>query len=389
MSERIVILGGGLAGQRCAETLRRSGHEGEVVMVCGEPHRPYDRPPLSKDALLDADEQQDLYFRPAGWYEDRQVRLRLGVAARALDCDERTVLLSDGSRLSYDQLLIATGSRPRRLAQFEGYRNVTTLRTLEDAGRLRAAMRPGARLLVIGAGFVGQEVASAAVKRGVRTTIVEAAAAPLIGVLGAEVASWLAGLHAASGVQLYLEQHVSSVQGDAYVRSVTLSGGATVACDHVLLGVGVEPNLGWLRGTPLDIAGIPTDVNGCSEVPRVYAAGDAAAPFDPLVQEHVGSGHWESAGRQGARAAKAMLGIYPGPPAAASFWSDLHGVRLQYLGHAPEADAVVLEGSLDTGDFSAVFSRQHETVGVLLANRPYALPHARELLKTTIERRSG
>ena len=181
MSDGIVIAGGGLAGQRCAETLRRAGYEGRVRMVCGEPHAPYDRPPLSKAVLASAEAEDGLGLRPAAWYADHGVELLLGARAEALDCARRIVTLDDGHALGYEQLLIATGSRPRRLALLDGSANVHTLRTLEDARALRAALAEGGRLVIVGAGFIGQEVAAAAARAGVHTTIVEAADAPLRG----------------------------------------------------------------------------------------------------------------------------------------------------------------------------------------------------------------
>lgn len=386
-----VIVGGGLAGQRCAETLRRSGYEGQIVMVCAEPHLPYDRPALSKEILLDAAPEDGLAFRSAGWYEQKGVRLRLGVSARALDERARHVQLSDGSSVAYDRLLIATGGRPRRLPILAGYANVSVLRTREDARALRAALAPGARLLVVGAGFIGQEVASAARRAGTHTTIVEAARAPLQSTLGSELGDWFAELHRSNGVDLLLERRIAGlcgiagVCGERLVRSVTLDDGSTLACDHVLVGVGTQPALDWLAGGPLDASGVRTDTDGRTELPDVFAAGDAAAAFDPVLERHVLGNHWESAGRQGARAAKAMLGLDPGPRGASSFWSDIYGTRIQYLGHASLADEVTFDGDPDARDFTAIFTRNERPVAALLVGRPQMLPQARELLAATTE----
>jgi NADPH-dependent 2,4-dienoyl-CoA reductase/sulfur reductase-like enzyme len=381
---RVVIVGGGLAGQRCAETLRRGGYEGSILMVCGEPHLPYDRPPLSKELLLDGAEE-GLSFRSRGWYDENSVRLRLGAAACHLDEDARTVHLSDGSSVSYEQLLIATGSRPRRLPMLEGFQNVTTLRTREDARRLRAALAPGARLLVIGAGFIGQEAASSATKAGARATIIEAASTPLESVLGNEVGSWFAGLHRSHGVELLLEQRVVGVRGDRRVHSVTLADGRTIHCDHVLVGVGVDPEVAWLSTASLGASRVQTDIDGRTDIPGIYAAGDVAAAFDPLLERHVAGDHWESAGRQGSRAAKAMLGLDAGPRGVSSFWSDLYGTRVQYLGHASLADELTIDGDQQTGKFTVTFTREEQPVAVLLVGRPQMLPQARQLLSATVE----
>jgi 3-phenylpropionate/trans-cinnamate dioxygenase ferredoxin reductase component len=395
MSEPIVIVGGGLAGQRCAETLRRCGHELPIVMVCGEPHRPYDRPPLSKGVLHARDAEETLSFRSADWYDATGVQLLLGVEARHLDHRARLLELSDGTSVPYGQLLIATGARPRGLPIFDGFENVTGLRTVEDARRLRAALVPGARLLVIGAGFIGQEVASAARTAGVHTTVVEAAAAPMGGLLGPELGAWFADLHRSHGVELLLGEQVRSVRredppgeiGDRRrVGSVTLASGRTVTCDHVVLGVGVEPALDWLGGTELDRKGVITDVDGRTDIPGVYAAGDAAACFDPLLEAHALGSHWESAGRQGSRVAKAMLGQDPGAPTVSSFWSDLYDTRVQYLGHASLADELTFDGDPGSRSFTATFTRDGRPVAVLLAGRPQMLPQARALLAGTAER---
>ncbi|HXR28933.1 MAG TPA: FAD-dependent oxidoreductase [Solirubrobacteraceae bacterium] len=386
MRSGVLIAGGGLAAQRCAETLRRSGYEGAVTMVCGEPHLPYDRPPLSKEVLHDTHAERRLAFRPEDWYGERQVELLLGVEARGLDATARKLALSDGSSVAYEHLLIATGGRPRPLPAFERFANVSMLRTLEDARALRAVLTPGCRLLIIGAGFIGQEVAAAACKAGASPTIVEAAAAPLAGLLGAELGAWFAELHRSSGVELLLEEQVERVHGSERVASVTLRGGRRIDCDHVLVGVGIEPNVAWLRGSALQEAGVRTDVDGRSAVPGVYAAGDVAALFDPLLGRHVLGSHWETAGRQGARAAKAMLGLDPGPGAVSSFWSDLYGTRVQYLGHAPLADAVSFDGDPGSRDFTATFTSAGRVVAVLLAGRPQLLPQARALLATNNER---
>ena len=386
----VVIVGGGLAAQRCAETLRRSGYEQWILMICGVPHLPYERPPLSKELLLTASVEESLSFRSAGWYEEQAVALGLGVRAVGLDEREMTVHLGDGSRVSYERLLIATGARPRRPRMFDGFENVTTLRTREDAARLRAALVPGTRLLVVGAGFIGQEAASAARAAGVQTTIIETASAPLQSVLGSELGTWFADLHRANGVELLLGHRVASTRGNGRLDRVMIDDGRTIGCDHVVLGVGVDPDLQWLSSTVLGgprsgRCGVRTDVDGRSEIPGVFAAGDAAAAFEPLLERHVRGSHWESAARNGARAARAMLGLEQAPPGVSSFWSNLYGTRVHYLGHASLADAVAVDGDPERGEFTATFSSGERAVAVLLVGRPRLLPQARELLRATTE----
>lgn len=379
-TDGIVIAGGGLAAQRCAETLRRSGHDGAITIVCAESHAPYDRPPLSKTVLADAQAEGSLAFRPSDWYADNHVRLWLGVSATALDLAAGLVHLSDGSRMPYARLLIATGSRPRALPALARFDNVTTLRTLDDARRLRDAIACGARLAVIGAGFIGQEVAAAARLAGLEVTMIEAAPLPLAPIVGERLGAWFADLHREEGVELLLGAQLTGAAGNGRVELLELAESRVVACDHVVVGVGVEPDLRWLRGSGLPTDGVPTDDCGRTEAPHVYAAGDAAAAFDPVLGRHAARGHWESAGRQGARAARAMLGLDAGAHAPSSFWSDQYGTRVQYLGHAQLADRVRIDGDPAERDFTAIFTRAGRPIAALLVNRPGALPAVRRLL---------
>ena len=380
MSAGVVIAGGGLAGQRCAETLRRAGFAGPVVIVCAEEHLPYDRPPLSKAVLAGAAAEASIGFREAGWYAEKAIDLRLGVAATGLDPSVRRLRLSDGETLDYEWLLIATGSRPRMLPLLDGFTNVTTLRNLEDARRLRGALEAGGRLAIVGAGFIGQEVASAARAAGVEATVIEAEEFPLARVLGPALGPWFRDLHAGEGVEMVLGARLVRADGEGRVEALRLADGRTIACDHVVVGVGVAPALDWLEGSGLPVDGVPADVDGRTAVPGVWAAGDAAATWEPALGRRVTGAHWESAGRQGARAAKSMLGLDPGRPTLSSFWSDLYGTRIQYLGQASLADDVTLEGDPARRDFSATFTRAGRPVAALLVGRPGRLPEARALL---------
>ena len=264
----VVIAGGGLAAQRCAETLRRVGYEGSVRIVCGEPHRPYDRPPLSKEVLLDAGADAGVPLRAADWYDGKAVELLLGVRASGLDADARRLALEDGRELDYEHLVVATGARPRLLPAFAGHENVSTLRTFEDAQRLRALLAARARLLIVGAGFIGQEVAAAARAAGTEVTIVEAERLPLVGLLGELIGGWFAELHRHEGVELLLETTVDQIHGERTVEAVTFSDGRRLECDHVLVGIGVRPDLAWVEGSGLPTDGIPTDTAGRSVAPR-------------------------------------------------------------------------------------------------------------------------
>jgi NADPH-dependent 2,4-dienoyl-CoA reductase/sulfur reductase-like enzyme len=388
-NDGIVIAGGGLAAQRCTETLRRLGHEGTIRMVCEEPRLPYNRPPLSKEVLREEAAEEKLSFRAEEWFADKGVEAILGVAVSGLDADARRVELSDGSALPYEQLVIATGARPRVLPALAGYENVSTLRTLEDSQHLRALLQSGGRLLIVGAGFIGQEVAAAARAHGVAVTVIEAEPLPMHGLLGREIGTWFAAVHRQEGVELVLGHSVAQVHGSGRVEEVTLDDGRAIATDHVLVAIGVDPALAWAAPAGLPAGGIPVDAGGRSTMPGVLAAGDAAAFHDAFLGRHALSGHWEAAGRQGAAVAHAIVGAPLPAPALSSFWSDQYGMRINYLGHASLADAVVIDGDLEQRDFLVTYTRGGLPVAALSVGRPQALGEMRDLLAYTTEAPAG
>jgi NADPH-dependent 2,4-dienoyl-CoA reductase/sulfur reductase-like enzyme len=386
MGDGVLIVGGGLAAQRCVETLRRGGYEGRLRIVCGEDHAPYDRPPLSKESLALEAEQVAPSFRPASWYDEHEVELILGVRAASLDGAAHVVKLSDGTALDYDQLVIATGARPRTLPLLHGYRNVSTLRTVEDSALLRRLFEERRRLVVIGAGFIGQEVAAAARAADAPVTVIEIESFPLVALLGPQMGEWFARLHTGHGVELILGAHVKAVRGDDRIETLTLAGGRSIPCDHVLVGVGVRPDVEWLESAGIPASGVPIDAAGRTPLPAVYAAGDAAAAFDPVLERHALSGHWEAASRQGVQVAHTILGREPSAPAPSSFWSDQYGLRIQYLGHAQLADSITIEGDPAENDFVASYSRGGELVAALVVGRPRAVAELRQRLSPTTER---
>jgi len=335
--------------------------------------------------VLAAEQEPRLGFRPSAWYAERSIDLILGVAAVGIDPGSRRVRVSDGTSLRYDQLLIATGSRPRAFLPLAGYENVSTLRTLDDSRRLREVLAQRPRLAVVGAGFIGQEVAASARRLGAEVTIVEAAPTPLHAVLGPRFGDWFSWLHRSEGVQVVTGATVDRVIANGTVRALELSNGQAVEADHVLVGVGVEPDLAWLAGSGLDAVlgttGIRVDADGRTGIDGVFAAGDAAATFDPVAGAHVQGSHWEAAGRQAGRAARAMLGIDPGPAPLTSFWTDQYGIRIQYLGHARLADAVQVDGDTESRSFTATFTRAGRAVAALLVGRPRSLPAARTMIE--------
>ncbi len=377
----VVIAGGGLAAQRCVEGLRRRGYEGPVRIVCAEPDPPYDRPPLSKEVLAGSAEEEAVAYRPAWWYEERGVELLLDARAERLNPAAGTLSLDSGAALHYEQLLIATGSAPRRLPFLEGYDNVHYLRTLADARRLRAELVPGARLAIVGAGFIGQEVAATARRLGVEVTMIEALETPLAPILGVELGRWFASMHDDEGVEVIAGAMLEGARGGPGVEELTLADGRRLACDAVVVGVGTAPATGWLAGSGLDERGVHVDTACRTALPGVFAAGDASVPFDPRFGVHARTEHWDAAAWQGAAAAKAMLGEYPGTPPLPSFWSDQYGLRVQCVGHPHHGDEVTIEGDPAGRDFEAVFLRGGVPVAGLAVGRPRAIPALRKLIE--------
>ena len=378
----VLIAGGGLAALRCAETLRKRGYEGSVRMICAETEAPYDRPPLSKDLGSASEGDDAARLRKPDWYLDNAIELILGRRAIGLDPATRTLALDDGRVLGYDELLIATGAGARSLPMLAGHENAFPLRTIADARRLRSEMCQGARLTIVGAGFIGQEVAAAARGIGVEVTIVEALELPLVGILGPEVGRWLVDMHSEEGVRMRLGARLTAIHGNGRVEELELATGERIGSDVVVVGVGVSPAADWLEGSGLDSSGVRTDPAGRTELPHVYAAGDVARPFDERLRDHVRTEHWDAASRQGVAAATAMLGDEPRRPPLPSFWSDQYGLRIQYVGHAEAADEVHLDGDPAGRDFSALYLRTGQPVAGLAVGRPRELAAMRRRIET-------
>ena len=351
-------------------------------MICAEPRAPYDRPPLSKQLLLGSVTGESLAYRSTGWYKHHDIDLMLGVRATALEPAERRLSLSTGAALRYARLLIATGSRPRTLPVLAGYDNVSFLRTVDDAVALRDALAGRPRLAVVGAGFIGQEVAASARALGAQVTMIEAAGCPLEGVLGPKLGGWFVDLHRAEGVEVITGAMVEHVAGNGRVERLHLSDASVIEADHVVAGVGVCSDTEWLAGSGLEQpAGVPVDADGRTGIDGIFAAGDAAATFDPALGRHVPGSHWEAAGRQGARAARAMLGLDPGAAPLTSFWTDQYGLRIQYLGRARPSDELRFDGDPAVRCFTATFVRAGRPVAALLVDRVRSLPAFRELIE--------
>ena len=339
-ARRFVIVGAGLAGAKAAQTLRDDGFDGDVVLLGEEPEPPYERPPLSKGLLLGTAERASVFVQEPGWYADHDVDLRTGVRVAAIDRGTRQVELADGQRLGYDALLLATGSTPRPLDVPGAYLDgVLQLRTLPDSDRIAAALVPGARLVVIGAGWIGLEVAAAARQRGVTVTVVERSELPLLRVLGPGIARVFADLHRDHGVAFRFGAAVHEFRGDGRVSSVLLQDGTELPADAVIVGVGVRPNVELAEMAGLAVGnGIVVDQRLRSSDPRIYSAGDVANAYHPLYGTHVRVEHWATALHSGPAAARSMLGSEVGYDRLPYFYTDQYDLGMEYTGYVPPAD---------------------------------------------------
>ncbi len=381
--ETYVIVGANLCGGRAAETLRQEGFNGRLVLVGAEGERPYERPPLSKEYLRGEEERGQIFLRPPEFYEEQEIELRLGVRAERLDVKERTVELAGGERLVYDKLLIATGGRVRRLevpgADMEG---VHYLRTVEDSERIAAELRPGRRAVVVGAGFIGSEVAASARVKGLEVTVLEAAETPLLKALGPEMGGIYAEIHREHGIDLRLECRLDRLEGSRRVECVVMADGEKVECDFVVVGVGIDPET-----APVEGSGIATDdgivVDECcrTNVEGVFAAGDVARFFNPLLEERIRVEHWANAQNQGAAAAKCMLGRSEPYAEVPWFWSDQYDINMQYVGHASAWDEVVLRGDIAGRRFSAFYLKNGRLRATMALNRPRDIAASRALIR--------
>jgi 3-phenylpropionate/trans-cinnamate dioxygenase ferredoxin reductase subunit len=352
-----VIVGGGLAGAKAAETLRAEGYDGQVVLVSAEAERPYERPPLSKGYLLGSDERDSAFVHPKAWYDEHDVELRLSTRATALDPGTHEVELGGGERLRYDKLLLTTGSTPRRLdvpgADSDG---VLYLRELPDADRIRAALTSGSRVVVVGAGWIGLEVASAGRHHGAAVTVLETADLPLQRVLGDDVAKVFADLHREHDVDLRLGTGVERIRPADGGLVVVDSTGEEIEADSVVVGVGIRPALEIAEAAGLAIDdGVAVDASLRTSDPDVYAAGDVAAAEHPILRTRIRVEHWANALNGGPVAAKAMLGqdvVYDEFP---YFFTDQYDLGMEYIGHAPpdSYDRVVIRGDLAGREFQA------------------------------------
>jgi 3-phenylpropionate/trans-cinnamate dioxygenase ferredoxin reductase subunit len=350
-----VIVGASLAGAKAAETLREQGFDGRVVLVGAEQEHPYERPPLSKDYLRGEVGRATVYVHDEGFYEDRDIELRLGRTATGLDTSSRELELDDGERLRYERLLLATGAEPRRLdlpgGELDG---VLYLRSVADSDALRERLDHGGSVVVIGAGWIGAEVAASARQCGLDVTVVEPASVPLERVLGAELGAVYRDIHADQGVRMLLGTGVEAFEGGQAVERVRTSDGRELRCDFVVIGVGVQPRTGLAARAGIAVDnGILVDDQLQTAVPDVFAAGDVANARHPFYGERIRVEHWANALNQGPVAARNMLGEAVTYERLPYFFSDQYDVGMEYTGYARSWDRVVLRGDPAGREFVA------------------------------------
>ncbi|WP_406206814.1 MULTISPECIES: NAD(P)/FAD-dependent oxidoreductase [unclassified Streptomyces] len=369
----VAVVGASLAGLSAARSLRKQGYDGRLVVIGDELHRPYDRPPLSKEFLAGTLGETELALETDD--EDLRAEWLLGTRAVGLDRTERTVRLADGHEVRADGVVLATGAAARTLPGSEGLSGVHTLRTLDDARALRDELARGGRLVVIGGGFIGAEVASTAYALGLDVTVVEVAPTPLAGPLGETMGAVVSALHADHGVRLLCGVGVKGLSGETRVDAVLLEDGRSLPADIVVVGVGASPCVRWLDGSGVELDnGVKCGADGRTSLAGVVAVGDCANWYDPRAGFHRRVEHWTGARERPDAAVAALLAggaVAPGVPRPPYFWSDQYGVKIQFVGHAAGADSVTVEaGAPGDRDVLAVYRRAGDPVAVLGMNQP-------------------
>ncbi len=368
--ERIIIVGAGLAGARAAQALRKDGYEGAITLLGQEPERPYLRPPLSKDYLRGESEREQVYVHPEGFYAEHQIDLRQSTAVLAIESSSREVVLDGRRRLPFDRLLITTGARPKKLrlpgADLPG---ILSLRTLADAETLRAAAADAERIVVIGAGWIGSEVAASLRMLDRQVVLIAPDAVPLERILGPEIGGVYRDLHSEHGVELRLGTSVSRIVGTERVEAIETVAGERIVADLVVVGVGVEPRTELARAAGLAVGdGIEVSATLETSVPGIFAAGDVAAAWHPFYDRRLRAEHWANAKFQGSAAGPLMLGATTPFDRIPYFYSDQYDLGMEYTGHAVPSDRLVVRGSLADRQFVAFWLADGQVVAGMNAN---------------------
>ena len=368
VAKGVVIVGGGLAAARTAEQLRRADYSGPITIISEEVHLPYNRPPLSKEVLRS--EVDDVTLKPREFYAEHDITLRLGSAATRLDTADHTVTLDDGTVLGYDELVIATGLVPRRIPAFPDLEGIRVLRSFDESLALRRHASAARHAVVVGAGFIGCEVAASLRGLGVDVVLVEPQPAPLASVLGAQVGGLVARLHRSEGVNVRTEVTVAEVRGQGHVDTVVLTDGAEVPADLVVVGIGSRPATEWLEGSGIHVDnGVICDAVGRTSAPNVWALGDVASWRNPRGHQ-VRVEHWSNVAEQTRVLVPAMLGEdVPSTVVVPYFWSDQYDIKIQCLGE-PQATDIVHLVEDDGRKFLAYYERDGVVAGVVGGGKP-------------------
>jgi 3-phenylpropionate/trans-cinnamate dioxygenase ferredoxin reductase subunit len=382
----IVVIGASLAGGRAAEGLRSGGYDGPITLIGEEPVRPYERPPLSKEFMRGELPIDKAFLREEAWYRENDVELLLGVRAERLDVHGRSVALSDGRAVKWEMALLTTGARPRALdvagADTPG---VFMLRTVDDSVTIADRLEPGAQVVVIGAGFIGSEVAASARSLGCEVTVVEIVDVPLKRALGADVGSVFAQIHRDNGVTMKLGVKIERITGGDRARTVELADGTSIPCDVVIAGVGVMPNVEIAQDAGIECDnGIVVNERCETSAPGVYAAGDVANHPNPILGARIRVEHWQNAQNQGAHAAKTMLGSEEPFSEVPWFWSDQYDVNLQMAGHPFRWDRIVMRGSLQERKGVAFYLNDDRLVAAVGINTGKEVRASRALIAAGI-----
>lgn len=380
--QTFIVIGAGQAGGWGAKTLRDEGFEGRVLIVGDENFAPHERPPLSKDVLLGDAEKESCLLWPPGTLEDAKIEMRLGEQVSSIDPDGHTMSLAGGETLGWNKLLIASGGRARSL-DVEGVDldGVYTLRTIEDAEGIRAGLTEGARILVIGAGWIGLEVAAAARKRGASATVIELADRVCARALTEEMSQWVHALHERNGVEIRLGTAFSHFAGDGKLQKAILADGSEIECEIAVIGIGLIPNTELAERAGLDVDnGIVVDENGQTSHPDIFAAGDVTNHPNPLLGRRVRLESWENAQNQGINSAKAMLGTKIPYAEIPWFWSDQYDANIQMMGLPEEWDQTVIRGDRDAGEFIEFYLKDGELQGAAAINNARDLRFTRRMI---------
>jgi 3-phenylpropionate/trans-cinnamate dioxygenase ferredoxin reductase subunit len=386
-SAPIVIVGASLTGAKAAESLRTEGFEGPITLIGEDPERPYERPPLSKEYLQGKSEREKVFVHADGFYREQDIELRAGTTVSSIDPVRHEVVVEDGERFPYAQLLVATGSSPRRLAvpgaDLDG---VLYLRTLADCDALADALEHSDSLVVIGAGWIGSEVAASARQLGVSVTMIDPADLPLQHVLGDEVGAIYRDLHRSHGVDLRLDVGVDSLRGGDRVDEVDLTDGTRIPAEVVVVGVGALPRVELAAAAGLTVDnGIVVDANLQANLPDVFAAGDVASAFHPLYHTHLRVEHWANALNQGLAVGKNLAGVPTPYDRVPYFYSDQYDLSMEYSGYATTWDRVVFRGNPDDGEFVAFWMKGRRVLAGMNANVWDVLDPIQHLIRERIE----